>query len=80
MRVRLVVIVVLLMLLLAFIAQNTGDVQVKFLGWTFPLSRIVLLALTGGVGILIGLLLGRPWRSRRPRQGFAKIDKPKKGD
>jgi uncharacterized integral membrane protein len=78
MRVRFVVIVVLLMLFLAFIAQNTGTVSVRFLGWTFSLARIVLLALTGGVGILIGLLLGRPWRRRRAKQQFAKVDEAEK--
>jgi uncharacterized integral membrane protein len=74
MRVRFVIIVVLLMLFLAFIAQNTAPLDVLFLGWKFEVSGIVLLALTGGVGVLIGLLLGRPWRRRRVSHQFARVD------
>lgn len=77
MRTRFVFILLLLVLVLAFIAQNTDTVSVKFLGWTFSVTGIVLLALTCGAGILIGLLLGRPWR--RPKRERARVEKPTAG-
>ncbi len=72
MRLRAVVLIILVLLALVVVAQNTEPTDVTFLFWTFTLSRILLLAILLGVGILIGLLLGRPWR--RAKQ-YATIDK-----
>ena len=67
MRFRLTVILLLVVLFIVLIAQNTGDASITFLFWTAAASRIVLLAITFLVGIVVGFLLGRPWR-RRKRQ------------
>jgi hypothetical protein len=49
---------------------------VRFLGWTFSVSGVVLLALTCGAGVLIGLLIGRPWRRPKPREEYAHVKTP----
>ncbi|MDF1605322.1 LapA family protein [Nocardioides sp. YIM 152315] len=58
---------VLLVLLVVFIAQNTDDVHVSFLGWdgTAPLAVALLIATASGVVItaLVGTL--RIWQLRR---------------
>ena len=57
---------VLLVLLIIFIAQNTDDVHVSFLGWDgeAPLSVTLLIAITAGVIVtaLVGTL--RIWQLR----------------
>ena len=63
-RVRTVVILALALLALVVIVQNTEVVSVRILFWDLAMSRIVLLALSVAVGVIIGFLLGRPWRKR----------------
>jgi len=65
MRVRSVAIVVLLLLFLIVIVQNTEVVSVRLLFWDLTMSRIILLALSLAVGVIVGLLLGRPWRRQQ---------------
>ena len=72
MRVRSVAIVVLLLMFLIVVVQNTETVSVRLLFWDLTMSRIVLLALSLGVGVIIGILLGRPWRKRNQ---YARIRK-----
>jgi len=70
MRVRSFTIVVLLLLFLIVVVQNSEVVPVRVLFWDLTMSRIILLALTLAIGVIVGVLLGRPWR--RPRK-FARI-------
>jgi uncharacterized integral membrane protein len=62
MRIRSVVILVLLLLFLVVVVQNTDIVSVRLLFWDLRMSRIILLALSLAVGVIVGFLLGRPWR------------------
>lgn len=64
MRVRSVVIIVLLLLFLIVVVQNTEVVSIRLLFWDFSMSRIILLALSLAVGIVVGFLFGRPWRKQ----------------
>ncbi|MGB2982692.1 MAG: LapA family protein [Candidatus Bipolaricaulia bacterium] len=70
---RLSVILFLVLLFIVLIAQNTGEASITFLFWTATMSRIVLLAITFLVGIVVGFLIGRPWRRRKGE--FAKVEK-----
>ena len=71
MRLRGIVILVLLLLFVVLIAQNTKVVTVRLLFWDLAMSRIILLAASLAVGVIVGFLLGRPWR-RRERPARAK--------
>lgn len=71
MRARSVVITVLLILSLTMVAQNTEVVSFRLWFWTLQMSRVLLLAGSLLVGVVIGLLLGRPWK-RRKREAPAK--------
>ena len=62
MRARTVVIIVLLMLSLTLVAQNTQVVSFKLWFWDLTMSRVLMLAGSLSVGVIIGLLLGRPWK------------------
>jgi uncharacterized integral membrane protein len=73
MRARSVVIIVLILLALAVVAQNTQVVAFRLWLWDLPETPITsLLAGSLVVGILIGFLLGRPWKRRR-----ASVAKPR---
>ena len=73
MRSRLSVILLLVSLFIVLIAQNTGEASITFLFWTATMSRTVLLAITFLVGIVVGFLIGRPWRCRR--REYATVEK-----
>ena len=62
MRARTVVIIVLCILSLTLVAQNTQVVSFKLWFWDLSMSRVLLLAGSLSVGVIIGLLLGRPWK------------------
>ena len=79
MRFRLTVILLLVVLFVVLIAQNTGDASITFLFWTATMPRIVLLAIAFLVGIVVGFLLGRPWR--RKKREFARVERaPEKAE
>ena len=42
-----------------FAAQNTAQLDLDFLIWSFQSRRFVVLAATLGIGLLIGWLFGR---------------------
>jgi len=65
MRARSVIIIVLCILSLTLVAQNTQVVSFKLWFWDLTMSRVLLLAGSLGVGVIIGLLLGRPWKRRK---------------
>jgi len=65
MRARTVMIIVLLILSLTLVAQNTQVVSFRLWFWDLTMSRVLLLAGSLGTGVIIGLLLGRPWNRRR---------------
>jgi uncharacterized integral membrane protein len=62
MRIRVGIIFVLLLLFLTVIAQNTEEITIQAFFWAISSPRFVLLGITLLVGVLIGILLGRPWR------------------
>jgi uncharacterized integral membrane protein len=39
--------------------------SVTFFFWTWTMSRIVLFAIIFGIGLVAGILVGRPWRRRK---------------
>jgi uncharacterized integral membrane protein len=77
MKPRSVIVLILLMLFLIVIVQNTEVVSVRLLFWDFVMSRIILLALSLSIGIVIGFLLGRPGRKQKQ---FAITKQPPKND
>ena len=66
MRARTVVIIVLAILALTLVAQNTEVATFRLWLWDLPETPLTsLLAGSLAVGVVIGLLLGRPWKRRR---------------
>lgn len=65
--VSLAALVVVLILLVVFIAQNTQEVQVSFLGWDGhpPLSVALLIAAVAGATLAVIVATLRIWQVRR---------------
>lgn len=57
-RLKLGIVVVLSLILILIVVQNTASVQAHFLGFTTEMSLVVLLFLTGAMGFVAGLMLG----------------------
>lgn len=57
MKSKIVVIVLLTVLLIIFVLQNTEIVTVKFWFWDLSLPRALLLFVTFAVGLIIGLMI-----------------------
>ena len=55
-----IIFVILAVLILLFVIQNTQVVETRFLVWTISMSRSLLLLGTFIVGVIAGWLLRRP--------------------
>jgi uncharacterized integral membrane protein len=57
---KIIVFVILAVLILLFVIQNTQVVETRFLVWTISMSRSLLLLGTFIIGVIAGWLLRRP--------------------
>jgi len=69
MRPKVIVGLVLLILLVVLVAQNTATVTYRFLLWSVSMSQVILFPLAALIGFLLGFLVGN--MSRRPAAGKA---------
>jgi uncharacterized integral membrane protein len=56
-KVKLIAIVVVSILTIIILVQNTEPVQARVLFWTVPMSRALLMMLTFVLGFVIGILV-----------------------
>lgn len=68
MRYKLIAVIVLILMALIFILQNSTVVDVKVLFWTISISRILLMFILLIIGIIIGFLLNSYLRHRDASQ------------
>lgn len=66
-KLKLGIVLVLTLVLIVLVAQNTASVQAHFLGFTTEMSLVVLLFLTGAMGFVAGLMLGFYLKSRKAK-------------
>jgi uncharacterized integral membrane protein len=67
-KVKLVVVLILALLTLAFVFQNTQSFEVKFLFYRFAFPGAVLLFAVLLVGFVVGAIVGAGYAGRRPRK------------
>lgn len=63
-KLKLSIVLVLSLVLVLLVVQNTTSVQAHFLGFTAETSLVVLLFVTGAIGFIIGLVLGFMLKNR----------------
>ncbi|HHN64180.1 MAG TPA: LapA family protein [Nitrospirae bacterium] len=71
--VRGVIVIILVLIIVAFLLQNSQVVEIQFLGWKWSMSKVILIVFSMFVGALIGLILGRElFRKREKKDIFKK--------
>jgi uncharacterized integral membrane protein len=68
MRPKVIVGLVLLILLVVLVAQNTATVTYRFVFWSVSMSQVILFPLAALIGFLLGFIVG----SMSRRQAVAK--------
>lgn len=64
---KLAIVIILSLILILLVIQNTATVQTHFLGFTVEMSLVVLLFLTGAMGFVSGLVLGFLLKSKEKK-------------
>jgi uncharacterized integral membrane protein len=60
MQLYLIVFMILAAAIAAFAIQNSGEVVVKFIGWQFHSSLVVVILVSTAVGVVMAVLLSLP--------------------
>ena len=58
------IIIIITVLLTVVVMQNTDDVPFKFLFAKFYISKLVMMLAVAFIGLIIGLLIGRPGKPK----------------
>jgi uncharacterized integral membrane protein len=74
MRPKVIVGLVLLILLIVLVAQNTATVTYRFLLWSVSMSQVILFPLAALIGFLLGFIVG----SMSRRQAVGKATTPER--
>lgn len=64
MRPKTIIFIILAIVFLIVLLQNTQIVDVQFLFWKFTMSRIILIALIMLVGLILGFIIAEVRRKR----------------
>lgn len=64
MKPKTIIFIILAIVFLIFLLQNTQIVTVQFLFWNFTMSRIILIALILLVGLILGFIIAEVRRRR----------------
>lgn len=65
---RLILVLTIFALVVVFILQNTGSVDIEFLGWDFRAPLIALLVGSMVLAVLLGDLLDVWWNRRKKKK------------
>lgn len=57
MKAKVIILMILIVLFTFFVSQNTEVVEINAFFWKFQMSKIVLISLTGLVGLIFGFIL-----------------------
>ncbi len=57
MRTKIILFMVLIVLFTIIISQNSGGIDIQILFWNFNPPKVVVIAVTGFIGILLGFIL-----------------------
>jgi uncharacterized integral membrane protein len=57
MKAKIIIFMILIVLFTIFVSQNTTVIKLNAFFWTFEMSAIVLISLTGLFGVILGFIL-----------------------
>jgi putative membrane protein len=68
MKTKIIIIVVLAILLIVFVLQNTTMVSIKFWFWELNIPRALLLFVCFAMGLIIGLIIPTSKNKKQPAE------------
>ncbi len=74
MKAKIIILLIIVVLFTIFVSQNTDVITVRAYFWAFPMSIIVLISLTGFLGVIVGFILVKFFD--RPRNKKQEKDPP----
>jgi len=65
MKTKIILFMIIIVLFTFFVTQNTENAVIHVFFWTYNISKIILIVLTGFIGVLLGLILDSIFRPRQ---------------
>ena len=78
MKTKIILFMIIVVLFTFFVSQNTQIVAINVFFWQFNISEIILIVMTGFIGVLLGLILGSLFKSPKKDKNKKNIDLPEK--
>jgi uncharacterized integral membrane protein len=65
MKTKIILFMIIVVLFTFFVTQNNQSVVINFFFWQYNVSAIILIVMTGFIGILLGFILDSIFRSSK---------------
>ena len=80
MKAKVIIFLILIVLFTIFVSQNTEVIPIDAFFWRFEMSKIVLISLTGLVGVILGFILASFFNKTKKidKAGKEKLDEKSK--
>ena len=72
MKAKVIIFMILIVLFTFFVSQNTEIVDINAFFWKFQMSKIVLISLTGLVGLILGFILASIFNKQKRTEKIKK--------
>ena len=72
MKAKVIIFMILIVLFTFFVSQNTEIVEINAFFWKFQMSKIVLISLTGLVGLILGFILASIFNKQKRTEKIKK--------
>jgi uncharacterized integral membrane protein len=76
MKTKIILFMIIIVLFTFFVSQNTQIVAINVFFWQYNISEIILIVMTGFIGILLGLILDSIIRSSKKGEDKKIIHSP----
>ena len=65
MKTKIILFMIIMVLFTIFVTQNADNVDIYVFFWKYNVSKIILIVMTGFIGVLLGLILDSIFRSSK---------------
>ena len=72
MKAKVIIFMILIVLFTFFVSQNTEIVGINAFFWKFQMSKIVLISLTGLVGVILGFIMASIFNKQKKTEKIKK--------
>ena len=76
MKTKIILFMIIIILFTYFVTQNTEIITINVFFWQYKFSTIILIVITGFVGVLLGLILDSIFRSSKKDKNKKTIPPP----